>query len=72
MYPNHHISKTVRIGEVNKDALFDIVWATEGPVVPIPWNQFVPETKGYSCDWTRTDIKPPETPGKFKDAAMKK
>ena len=72
MYPNHHISKTVRMGEVNKDALFDIVWATEGPVVPIPWNQFVPETKGYSCDWTRTDIKPPETPGKFKDAAMKK
>jgi urea transport system substrate-binding protein len=72
MYPNHHISKTVRIGEVNKDALFDVVWATEGPVVPIPWNQFVAETKGYSCDWTRTDIKPPETPGKFKDAAMKK
>lgn len=72
MYPNHHISKTVRIGEVNKDALFDIVWATEGPVVPIPWNQFVAETKGYSCDWTRTDIKPPETPGKFKDTAMKK
>ena len=72
MYPNHHISKTVRMGEVNKDALCDIVWATEGPVVPIPWNQFVPETKGYSCDWTRTDIKPPETPGKFKDAAMKK
>ena len=72
MYPNHHISKTVRIGEVNKDALFDVVWATEGPVVPIPWNQFVAETKGYSCDWTRTDIQPPETPGKFKDAAMKK
>ena len=72
MYPNHHISKTVRIGEVNKDALFDVAWATEGPVVPIPWNQFVAETKGYSCDWTRTDIQPPETPGKFKDAAMKK
>ena len=71
MYPNHHISKTVRIGQVNKDGLFDIVWATEGPVAPIPWNQFVPETKGYSCDWTRTDIKPPQTPGKFKDAAKK-
>ncbi len=71
MYPNHHISKTVRIGQVNKNALFDIVWESEGPVVPIPWNQFVPETKGYSCDWTRTDIKAPETPGKFKEAIKK-
>ncbi|MEB3310618.1 MAG: urea ABC transporter substrate-binding protein [Snowella sp.] len=68
MTPNHHISKTVRIGQVNKDGLFDIVWATDGPVNPIPWNQFVPETKGYSCDWTRTDIKAPDTPGKFKEA----
>jgi len=69
MYPNHHISKTVRIGEVNKDGLFDIVWESDGPVAPIPWNQFVPETKGYTCDWTRTDIKAPETPGKFKETA---
>jgi urea transport system substrate-binding protein len=66
MYPNHHISKTVRMGEVRDDGLFNIVWATEGPVIPVPWNQFVPETKGFTCDWTRTDIQPPETPGKFK------
>jgi urea transport system substrate-binding protein len=64
MKPNHHISKTVRIGEVNKDGLFDIVWATKGPIDPIPWNQFVPDTKGYTCDWTRTDV---ENPGKFKE-----
>ena len=66
MYPNHHISKTVRIGQVRDDGLFDIVWSTKEPVAPIPWNQYVPETKGYTCDWTRTDIKPPDTPGKFK------
>lgn len=66
MQPNHHISKTVRIGEVRDDGLFNIVWATEGPVDPIPWNQYVAETKGYTCDWTRTDIQPPDTPGKFK------
>ncbi|VXD23332.1 putative branched-chain amino acid transport protein (ABC superfamily, peri_bind) [Planktothrix serta PCC 8927] len=52
MFPNHHISKTVRIGQVRDDGLFDIVWATEGPVDPVPWNQFVPATKGYACDWT--------------------
>jgi urea transport system substrate-binding protein len=63
MQPNHHISKTVRIGEVNAEGLFDIVWSTPGPVDPVPWNQFVPETKGYTCDWTATDK---EDPGKFK------
>jgi urea transport system substrate-binding protein len=66
MNPNHHISKTVRIGQVREDGLFDIVWSTDGPIAPVPWNQFVPDTKGFTCDWTRTDIQPPETPGKFK------
>ncbi|MBD0269290.1 MAG: urea ABC transporter substrate-binding protein [Cyanobacteria bacterium Co-bin8] len=52
MFPNHHISKTVRIGEVRDDGLFDIVWSTEGPVDPVPWNQYVADTKGFACDWS--------------------
>lgn len=52
MNPNHHISKTVRIGEIRDDGLFDIVFATDGPIDPIPWNQYVPDTKGYACDWS--------------------
>ncbi|WP_088890038.1 urea ABC transporter substrate-binding protein [Leptolyngbya ohadii] len=63
MFPNHHISKTVRIGEVRDDGLFEIVFATPQPVDPVPWNQFVAETKGFTCDWTRTDV---DNPGKFK------
>jgi urea transport system substrate-binding protein len=66
MNNNHHISKTVRIGEVRDDGLFEIVFSTPKPVDPIPWNQFVKETKGYTCDWTKTDVKSGETPGKFK------
>jgi urea transport system substrate-binding protein len=61
MYPNHHISKTVRIGQVRDDGLFDIVWESQGPVEPIPWNQYVPDTKGYACDWTD-----PNKGGKYK------
>ncbi|ELS04366.1 urea ABC transporter, urea binding protein [Xenococcus sp. PCC 7305] len=61
MFPNHHISQTVRIGQVRDDGLFDIVSATDGPVDPIPWNQYVPETKGYACDWTD-----PSKGGKYK------
>jgi len=61
MFPNHHISKTVRIGQVRDDGLFDIVSSTDGPVAPIPWNQYVPETKGYACDWSD-----PAKGGKYK------
>jgi len=61
MFPNHHISKTVRVGEVRDDGLFEIVWSTEGPVEPQPWNQYVPETKGFACDWTD-----PDKGGKYK------
>ncbi len=63
MLPNHHISKTVRIGEVRDDGLFEIVYSTPAPVDPIPWNQYVTETKGFSCDWTKTGV---DNPGKFK------
>ncbi|NEO33719.1 MAG: urea ABC transporter substrate-binding protein [Symploca sp. SIO3C6] len=61
MEANHHISKTVRIGQVREDGLFDIVWSTDSPVTPQPWNQFVPATKGYACDWTD-----PNKGGKYK------
>ena len=61
LQPNHHISQTVRIGQVRDDGLFDIVWSSDGPVEPIPWNQYVAETKGYACDWTD-----PNKGGKYK------
>lgn len=61
MNTNHHISKVVRIGQVRQDGLFDIVQATPQPVVPIPWNQFVTETKGFACDWSD-----PAKGGKYK------
>ena len=61
MNVNHHISKTVRIGQVRDDGLFNIVWSTKEPIVPIPWNQFVPATKGFVCDWSD-----PNKGGKFK------
>ena len=63
MNPNHHLSKTVRIGKVGDDGLFEIVNSTDGPVDPLPWNQFVADTKGFSCDWSKTDV---DNPGKFK------
>src|SRR4028118_1241987 len=49
---NHHISKVVRIGEVTADGQFKIVNSTDKAIAPIPWNQFVAETKGFACDWS--------------------
>jgi urea transport system substrate-binding protein len=61
LLPNHHISKTVRIGQIRDDGLFDIVSTSEGPVDPVPWNQYVKDTKGFACDWTD-----PNKGGKYK------
>ena len=63
MQPNHHISQTVRLGQVRDDGLFDIVWSTDGSLEPIPWNQYVKDTQGFACDWTD-----PAKGGKYKEA----
>jgi urea transport system substrate-binding protein len=58
---NHHLAKFVRIGEVRDDGMFEIVYATDKAVAPVPWNQYVAETKGYACDWAD-----PKKGGKYK------
>ena len=58
---NHHLSKFVRIGEVGEDGLFKIVYSSKEAVKPVPWNQYVAETKGYACDWSN-----PKKGGKYK------
>lgn len=58
---NHHLAKVVRIGEVRDDGLFDIVYSSDKAVAPIPWNQYVAQTKGFACDWSD-----PKKGGKFK------
>jgi urea transport system substrate-binding protein len=43
---NHHLHKSVFIGEVQADGQFKVVWKTPGPVVADPWSDFIPENKG--------------------------
>lgn len=63
MNANHHISKIVRIGKVREDGLFEIVNSTPTAVDPVPWNQYIAATKGYTCDWSD-----PKKGGKYKKA----
>lgn len=61
MENNHHLSKFVRIGQIGADGMFKIVFESKTAVKPIPWNQYVAETKGYACDWSD-----PAKGGKYK------
>jgi urea transport system substrate-binding protein len=52
MENSHHLSKFVRIGEVTADGQFKVVYETKSAVEPLPWNQFVADTKGFACDYS--------------------
>ena len=43
---NHHLHKSVFIGEIKADGQFNVVWKTPGQVKAQPWSPFIPENKG--------------------------
>ena len=38
---NHHLHKSVFIGEVKADGQFNVVWKTPGPVKAMPWSPYI-------------------------------
>ena len=38
---NHHLHKSVFIGEIKADGQFNVVWKTKGPVKAQPWSPFI-------------------------------
>ncbi len=52
--PNHHLSQTVRIGQITSNGQFNILESSNGPIKPQAWNQFEPTSKGFACDWTNS------------------
>ena len=38
---NHHLHKSVFIGEVKADGQFNVAWKTPGPVKAQPWRPFI-------------------------------
>jgi urea transport system substrate-binding protein len=51
MMPNHHITKPVLIGEIQKDGQFETVWKTSGLVAGDAWSDFLPGSKDLISDW---------------------
>ena len=51
MLPNHHITKPVLIGEIQKNGQFDVVWKTKGLVKGDAWSDFLPGSRNLSADW---------------------
>jgi len=52
MYPNHHLSKPVMIGEIQASGQFDVVWQTKEPVIADAWSKYIPESSKLTADWT--------------------
>src|SRR5229473_7308939 len=52
MYPNHHLSKPVMIGEIQASGQFDVVWQTKEPVIADAWSKYIPESAKLTADWT--------------------
>jgi len=38
---NHHLHKSVFIGEIKADGQFNVVWKTQGPVKAKPWSPYI-------------------------------
>ncbi len=53
MMPNHHITKPVLIGEIQKDGQFETVWSTPGLVPGDAWSDFLPGSKDLISDWRK-------------------
>lgn len=51
MMPNHHITKPVLIGEIQKNGQFDIVWRTSGMVAGDAWSNYLPGSRDLISDW---------------------
>jgi len=60
MYPNHHLSKPVLIGEIQEDGQFETVWSTPDTVIGDAWTDFLPDSKNLVADWL-----PPISCGNF-------
>ena len=50
MFPNHHLSKPVLIGEIKADGQFDVISKTE-PVPGAAWTPYLEETADLISDW---------------------
>ena len=48
---NQHTWKTVRIGEIQGDGQFKVVYASNGPVAPDPWDKHLFPHR--YCDWSQ-------------------
>jgi len=43
---NHHLHKSVFIGEIKADGQFNVVWKTPGPVKAKPWSPYIEGNAG--------------------------
>lgn len=52
---NHHFSQPFRLGRVQSNGQFEILASKQAAIAPNPWSQYLPEDKGFTCDWSDPD-----------------
>jgi len=52
MNKNHHLSKPVLIGSIQRDGQFEVVWQTEQLIPGDAWSDYLPSSKALIADWT--------------------
>lgn len=55
MMANHHTTKHTRVLRANADGSWERAYETVMAIPQGAWSAFLPETRGFVCDWTLTD-----------------
>lgn len=53
MNENHHLSKPVLIGEIQKNGQFEVVWSTKDTVIGDAWSDYLPGSKDIVASWLK-------------------
>jgi urea transport system substrate-binding protein len=61
---NHHVTKRFRVGKINEEGVFDVVYNTDGSIFPEPWSSYMDDQnvlgtgamgQVWTCDHSQTD-----------------
>lgn len=69
---NQHTWKVVRIGKINSDGQFSVVWSSDIPIQPVPWPTYLTEAEAdnllleFYNKWGKNWANMPSTPSKEK------
>jgi urea transport system substrate-binding protein len=53
MLKNHHITKPVLLGEIQKEGQFNVIWRTKTEISGDAWSDYLDKSKNLIADWSK-------------------